>query len=183
MANRRSLRKEHALGPTQSHAFRAVAQGRPRGLWRVGLGVHAHAAHLVGPGHQLRELVDRARGDDVERARVDVAGRAIEGQQVPFSQRFGGPAPSRRTVRSCEVDLESTAAHDATFPESAGDDRRVRGHPAGRGDDALGGLHAVDVLGAGFLADQDDLLPFGDPPDGVVGVEHDAARSRAGACG
>ena len=59
------------------------------------------------------------------------------------------------------VDVEGFAADDAALAPAAGDDGRVAGLAAGGGEDALGGVHAADVLGAGFLADQDDLLALG----------------------
>src|SRR3989304_2986455 len=44
------------------------------------------------------------------------------------------------------VDLQGAAAGDAAAAHAAGDNGGVGGHPAARGEDAGGGLHAVDVL-------------------------------------
>ena len=53
---------------------------------------------------------------------------------------------------------DGVAADDAGLAPAAGDDRRVAGLAAGGGEDALGQVHAGDVLGAGLLADQEDRL-------------------------
>ena len=55
-----------------------------------------------------------------------------------------------------------------------------RGLAAGGGEDALGGVHAADVFGAGLLADEDDLLALGGRFLGVGGVEDDLAGGGAG---
>ena len=49
-------------------------------------------------------------------------------------------------------------AGDAAAAPTAGDDRRVAGHAAGAGEDALGRVHAVDVFRVRFLADEQHLL-------------------------
>ena len=56
------------------------------------------------------------------------------------------------------------------------------GHAAGGRDDASGDFHAVDVLRARLLPDEDDLLTLGDPSNGVVRIEHDPAGGRARTC-
>jgi len=56
----------------------------------------------------------------------------------------------------------------------------VGGHAAADGEDALGGLHALDVLGRGLKTHQDHLLaPFG-PFLGLVSGEDDTAAGGAG---
>jgi hypothetical protein len=59
----------------------------------------------------------------------------------------------------------------------------VAGHAALRREDALGGVHAADVVRAREVADQQDLLAAAGPGDGVGGVEDDAAGGGAGAGG
>ena len=56
------------------------------------------------------------------------------------------------------VDLELLGAADTGLAHAAGDDGGVRGLAAARGQDALGGDHAVEVVGVGLAADEDDLL-------------------------
>jgi len=49
------------------------------------------------------------------------------------------------------------------------DHRGVRGHAAARGEDAFGGVHAVNVLGAGLDPHQDDLAAIGLQFGGFIG--------------
>ncbi len=79
------------------------------------------------------------------------------------------------------VDDERAAAGDADLAHLPGDQGRVGGHPAAGRQDALGGVHALDVLGRGLDAGQDDLLAPLRPGLGVRGVEDDAAGGGAGA--
>ena len=83
------------------------------------------------------------------------------------------------------VDLERVAADDAGLAPAAGDDGRVARLAAGGGEDALGQVHAGDVLGAGLLADEEDRVVrvLVGVLDGRLGREHDLARRRAGAGG
>ena len=55
------------------------------------------------------------------------------------------------------VDAQRAGAGDAGLAHAARDHGGMRGHAAARGQDALGGVHAVDVLGRGLDAHQDDL--------------------------
>ncbi len=55
------------------------------------------------------------------------------------------------------VDLEAAAADDADFAHLPADEGRVRAGAAEGGQDALGGLHAAEVFGARFAADQDQI--------------------------
>ena len=77
------------------------------------------------------------------------------------------------------VDLQVLRAGDAGLAHAAGDDGRVGGHAAVAGDDALGLHEAVDVVGVGLPAHQDDLLALGAPLLGLVGVEDRLAHAGA----
>src|SRR5690606_21500053 len=77
------------------------------------------------------------------------------------------------------VDLQLLGAADTGLAHAAGDDGRVGGLAAAGGEDALGGDHAVQVVGVGLTADQDDLLAGPRPLDGGVGVEDGLADGRA----
>ncbi len=79
------------------------------------------------------------------------------------------------------VDEDVVAAGHAGLAHAAGDDGRVAGHAAAGGEDALGDVHAADVLGAGLDADEDDLLALLGPGLGVLGGEDDLADGGAGA--
>ena len=77
------------------------------------------------------------------------------------------------------VDRERLAPGDAGLPHPAGDDGRVRGHPAVRGEDAAGVDQPVDVVRRRLPADEDHVLARAPLLLGEVGVEHDRARGRA----
>ena len=81
------------------------------------------------------------------------------------------------------VHVDLGAAGDAAGAHAAGDDRRVGGHAAADGQDALRGLHALDVLGRGLQANQNDLLALCSPFLGVLGGEDDAAAGSSGRSG
>ena len=91
------------------------------------------------------------------------------------------PSTAKRARR--HVDVERAAADDADLAHLAGDQRRVAGHAALGGEDALGGVHAADVLGAREVAHQQDLLAALGPGHRVGGAEDDPAGGGAGAGG
>ena len=74
-------------------------------------------------------------------------------------------------------------AADAGLAHAARDDRGVRGHAAARGHDALGGVHAVNVLRARLDPDQDRFSSGLTQSLRFVGGEHDLAARRAGRSG
>ncbi len=75
--------------------------------------------------------------------------------------------------------MDLACARYAGPAHAARDHRRMAGHAAAAGDHAPGGVHAVDVLRRGLLADQDHRLGQGVQPLGLVGLEHDLARGRS----
>ena len=75
------------------------------------------------------------------------------------------------------ADLHGVGADDGGDAPAAGDDGGVAHEAAAGGEDALGHLHAVHVLGRGLVADEDHLLAALGRVDGVVGGEvHPADR-------
>ena len=79
------------------------------------------------------------------------AGRAVDRDDVLVREGLAAD----RDLAGLLVDLDLAGAGDAAAAPAAGDDRRVAGHAAGAGEDARGRVHAGDVFGVGFLADQD----------------------------
>ena len=90
--------------------------------------------------------------------------------------------PAGRQRLRVVIHRDAAGAGDAGPAHAARHHRRVAGHAAARGQDAAGGVHAVDVLGAGLDAHQDDRLALLRPALRLVGVEHHRAgrRARAG---
>ncbi len=183
------------LGTAQADALGAEAAGAGSVLGGVGVGADVEAALLVGPRHDpvdradqfvgLRgvgaepalEVLDDRGGDDRDLAEVDRAGGAVDGDQVAL---LDDHSPGRGHAAALGVDVEGLRAANARLAHAAGDDGRVRGLAAARRQDALRGDHAVQVVGVGLAADQDDALAGAGPLDGGVGVEHRSADGRAG---
>ena len=74
-------------------------------------------------------------------------------------------------VNERAVDLDRLGADDGRRAPAAGDDGGVADEPAAGGEDALGDHHPVDVLRAGLVAHEDDLLAALGGVVGVVGGE------------
>ena len=88
--------------------------------------------------------------------------------------------PPAVMVRLGIVDPHRAGAGNAGLAHAARHHRRVRGHAAARGENAFGGVHAVDVFRRGFDPHQNDFWPSALSCVGLVGGEHDLARRRAG---
>src|SRR5690606_7560127 len=100
---------------------------------------------------------------------------AVDGDQVALLDDV--PAGHRHPA-ALGVDLQLLGAAHTGLAHAAGDHGRVGGLAAARGEDALGGDHAVQVVGVGLAADQDDLLAGAGPLHGGVGVEDRLADRR-----
>ncbi len=96
------------------------------------------------------------------------------------SRPRGTSLPARVNFLLSSVHLDVAAAGHAAGAHAAGHHGGVRGHAAADGQDALGGLHALDVLGRGLQADEDDLLAPLMPLLGVLGGEHDRPQAAPG---
>ncbi len=132
----------------------------------------------VGAGVQgALEVLHHRGGEHGYLAEVDLAGRAVDGDDVALFQlqAVGGGHPA-----ALGVDLQLLGTADTGLAHAAGDDGGVRGLAAARGEDALGGDHAVQVVRVGLAADQDDLLAGARPLHRGVGVEDDLADRGAG---
>ena len=96
----------------------------------------------------------------------------------PARSTTSRPAMRIAPLRSRSASASQPATqHLAHLPR---DQRRVAGHAAARGEDALRGGHAADVLGRRLDAHQDHRLAARRGGLGVLGVEDDAAGGRAG---
>ena len=139
---------------TRSSASSArPGRGCPRSTRTTG---EAHHRHLAGVDHARSSR----RSEITSPSWITVPSGAVE------------PA-------ALGVDVELLGAAHAGLAHPAGDDRGVAGLAAAAGQDALGGDHAVQVVGVGLPADQDDLLPRPAPLHRGVGVEHRLADRRA----
>ncbi len=101
----------------------------------------------------VRELAGQRRLDHRHAPGQHLAGRAVDGDDVAL---LAASCPADAHGAGRVVDAQRARAGDAGLAHAARDHGRVRGHAAARGEDALGGVHAVDVLGRGLDPHQDD---------------------------
>ena len=170
------LVKEHVLGPAQADALSAELPGLGGVVGGVGIGADLETAIFVGPAHDPAELAADGgvhRGDGPG---IDAAGGAIQGDPVAL---FVGLAGEDELLVFL-VHLDVAAARDTTLAHAPGHHGGVGGHAAANGQDALGGLHALDVLGRGLQTHQDHLLAPLSPGLGVLSGEDDLAGGSAG---
>jgi hypothetical protein len=104
-----------------------------------------------------------------------LAGEAVERQPVAFLQR-GRADPHRFRAF---VDLQRARPDHRRLAHLPADDRRVRGHAARRGENALCDEHPVNVVRHRLLPDQHDALALTRPLDGVIGRKDDLPGRRA----
>ncbi|GAA3103397.1 hypothetical protein GCM10020254_56480 [Streptomyces goshikiensis] len=188
-----ALTEEHVLGAAQADALGAEPAGARRVLCVVGVGTDAQAPHAVRVGHDpvhggdelvgvvgagvhaALEVLDDRGGYDGYLTEVDLAGGAVDGDDVALLD----DRAADRHPAALGVDLQVLGAADTGLAHAAGHHGGVRGLAAAGGQDALGGDHAVQVVRVGLAADQDDLLAGPGPLDGGVRVEDGLADGRA----
>src|SRR5262249_62112105 len=107
----------------------------------------------------------------------DGAAGAVDRDDVALAD--GDPA-RRGEPASGQVDVKLRGAAHAGLAHAPGDDGGMAGLAAAAGEDAAGGDHAVQVVGVGLPADQDDVLPRLGTLDGPGGVEHGLADGGTG---
>ena len=170
--------EEHVLGTAKPDSLGSEFARLLRVARSVGVGAHLKPAELVGPVHDAAELAGDGRVDRGDHAVVDVAGGAVDGKPVAFAVRLA--VEGELLVLLVHGDF--LAAGNAAGSHAAGDNGRVGGHSAADGENALRGLHALDILGGSLETHEHDLLAALLPLLGVVGGEDDfAARgSRRG---
>ena len=179
------------LGAAQAYALRPETP-RPRGVFGgVGIGPHRHTARPVGVAHQpvdgcdqvvpgvdgaILEVADDRRVDHRHLAQEYFSGGAVDGDDVAF---FDGHACGGAKNASLRVHLQLFGAADGCLAHAASNDRGMAGLAAAAGEDAAGGDHAVEIIGVGLAAHQDDVLARARPLHRGVGVKHDLAHRRA----
>ena len=100
------------------------------------------------------------------------------------SDVLAGPSrlPFTAATPLARVDVQGTGPRDAALAPATGDDGGVRRHATRGGENAGGGVHAIDVLRGGLLADEDDRFhPCGSSFDGLLSAEgHGTTRGSSG---
>ena len=77
------------------------------------------------------------------------------------------------------VNANIACARDTRRAHAARDHRRVRGHAPARGDNRFGGVHAVNVFGAGFYPHQNNFAARLFQLFGFIGTKDHLANRRA----
>ena len=197
-----SLAEELVLRAAQADALGAAVAGALGVLAGVGIGPHPQPAAGVGVGEhavdrleQLGGLVPVGRGagglealgdvghdggvDDVHVTEEDLTGLAVDGDGVALAD----DVLADPDLLARHVDDEVLRADDRALAHAAGDDGRVRGLAAARGEDAGGGDHAGQVLGGGLATHEDHRAALGLLGLGARVVEGDGpdGRTRGGA--
>ena len=168
--------------PAGPRAVGAVVRVGPDAEPALGVRVRHQRVHgrdqLVGlRGQAALEVLDDRRRLDRHLAEVDRAGRAVDGDHVAFGD---DDAVRGGEAAATDVDLELVGAADAGLAHAAGDHGGVAGLAAPAGQDAARGDHAVQVVGVGLAAHQDDVLALVGQLHRARGVEDDLADRRAG---
>ena len=167
---------EHALGAAQADPHGTVFQCPVGVLRRVGVGHDLQTGGLVRPAQQGLEFRGKVRLDHGDLAEVDIAGGAVDGDQVALADGV----PADKGLAHLHVDVDALGAGDTGFAHAPRDHRGVRRLAAAGCQDALGGKKTVDVFRLGLLAQQDDALSSAPLLFGAVGIEDRVSDCRAG---
>ena len=169
--------KEHVLGAAEADPFGAELAGAPGVLGGVGIGADAERARLVGPGeHRVERLADLGL-DQRHVVAGHRPGAAVDRDPVPGPQDDLAAAADLALLG---VDFQRRGAGHGGDAHAAGDQRRVRGLAALRGEDADRGVEAGDVVGLGEGAGEDHVAPLGGGLDRDRGGEDDLPLRRPG---
>jgi len=187
-----ALAEEHVLGADQADPAGAEPAGPGTVLAGVGVGVHAETTggvgvlhdpgdgrdQVVGPAAEAAlEVLDHRRRHDRDLTGVNGATGAVDGDHVALAD---GDSLRRGELARSQVDLELLGPANAGLAHPPGHDRGMAGLAAAAGQDAAGGDHAVQVIGVGLPADQDDGLARVGLLDGPGRVEHGLADGGTG---
>ena len=165
------LLHEHVLGAAQADALGAEIPSTHGVVRVVPVGPHLKAAERIRPAQQLLELTGDLGVEHRHLSRDDVPGGTVDREGFAFLDL----GPARGELALDEVDLYRLGSGDTGFAHAPRHHRRVRGAAPARGEHALGGDHAVDVVGVGLDAHEDDLRALLGHRLGAVRVEHGLA--------
>ncbi len=163
--------EEHVLGAAQADALGPTLAGVRRLVGRVGVGAHPQTAPVVGDGHQTLEraperlLHERPRRPGGAFSSSDSSSGSSPTKTLPVNPSIvidvalAHLGAVRRELSVGDAELDRVGAAHRGDALAASDDRRVGVRAPGARQDALGGDHAVVVVGRGLASDEDDLLP------------------------
>ena len=174
------LIEEHMLCTAKANALRAEAY-RHGGIMRiVCIGAYGKLLVLVRHFHYASEIAAvGVGGNGGDKSIVDAAGGTVKAQHVALVIGLA----SKGELLVLFVHLYFAAAGYAAGTHAARNDGRVGGLSAANGQNTLGILHALNVLGAGLKANEYYLLAHLALLHRILGGEHDLARGSSGAGG
>ena len=163
--------EEHMLGAAEPDAL-GTELPRLAGLARgIGVGAHAERSRLVGPPHDGGKVAGQLGLAHLHTALEHLALAAVDGDDVALPEDLTGDCHGAGLI----VDTHRAGTAHARPPHAARHYGGMTRHAAPGGEDAGGRMHAVDVLGARFDADQDDLPALTLQGLGLVRIKHDLA--------
>ena len=164
------------LGTAKADTFCAKLTGFLCIAGSIRICTHAQHAELISPFHDTAEFSADGSVHRGNNAVVDVAGRTVDGDIIALME--GLAAQSKALVLLVHIDI--AAAGNAAGTHSAGNNRRMGGHTAANGQNALRSLHAGNILRRGLQTNQYDLLAGALPFFGIIRGKHDLAAGSTG---
>ena len=156
------------LGTAQTDALGAKGAGYLGiiGLVRIGpyndalvlkAGTYRGFPDFIGPAQKAGQVLGHFGNGKDCLSGIDIPGGSVNGDHSH------PPCTSSLPRKTLSGDYDILTAGDTGGAHTPGDNRRVGGHSAGGGKNALCGMHTADILRTGLFPDQQYLLPDGDP--------------------
>ena len=175
------------LGAAQADGLGAKLE-RERGILGV-VGVDAHMvgvadglvqANLVGPGQDGVQVAGELGRNQINGAVDDDTLGAVDGDDIALMQHAVAALDAHDLLGG--VDVEALDAADAGRTHTASDNGGMARLATMARQDTLGGDHALQVVGVGLPANQNDIVALVGARDGIVARKHDLAHgcTRAG---
>ncbi len=132
---------------------------------------------LVRPVHDALKVAGNGRLDRRNIAEINLAGGTIQGDEISLVDLMS----AELEILLFLVHGHISAAGDAAGSHAARDNGSMACHAAAHREDALCGVHAVDILGRGLLTDHDDSLSLRMCSDCIFCIEvNSSCRSSRG---
>ena len=174
------------LGAAQANGLGAKLEGELSVLRVVGVDTHVVGVaiglvqtNLVSPGQNGVQVAGELSGDQIDSAIDDDALSAVYGDDIALVQHAIAAFDAYDLLS--RVNVEALDAADAGRAHAAGDNGGMARLATVAGQDTLGGNHALQVIGVGLPANQDNLVTLVGARDGVIAREHDLAHGGTGA--
>ena len=169
------------LGAAQADGLGTKLEGELGILGIVGVDAHMVGVatglvqtDLVGPGQDGVQVAGELGGDQIDSAIDDDALGAVDGDDIAFVQHTIATLDAHNLLGG--VDVEALNAADAGRTHTASDNGGMARLATVAGQDTLGGDHALQVIGVGLPANQNDLVALVGARDGIIAREHDFAH-------